>query len=65
MRELPCGCRTCGCLCPDHSPDGRDRPCFEHVRQTVAAAIGEEAARLIGVALLAGLIISWCAILSV
>lgn len=22
-RILPCGCRHCGCTCPEHSPDGQ------------------------------------------
>lgn len=25
--ELPCGCRSCGCLCASHSPTGSEDPC--------------------------------------
>lgn len=31
MRRLICGCKTCGCLCEEHSRSGEHEPCMVHV----------------------------------
>lgn len=52
MREIPCGCRTCGCLCEEHSPDGTEQPCHRHVTIIVTRWIAGEVMALISLCLL-------------
>lgn len=60
---LPCGCRLCGCLCPEHSPFRADTPCLKH-GGAVALAVCWEAMCLVAAGLFAAMIIAWAAILS-
>ena len=31
FNTLPCGCRTCGCLCDVHAADRIESPCGRHI----------------------------------
>jgi hypothetical protein len=57
---LPCGCRLCGCSCPDHSPTRQECACPSHIVRFLA----EEAAALVSLALFTGMIAVWAAIFS-
>jgi hypothetical protein len=61
---IPCGCRLCGCLCADHSPDRLERPCAAHVDLAVFRFIADEARRLVVIALFAGIVIASAAIIT-
>jgi hypothetical protein len=60
---VPCGCRHCGCLCPEHSPDRIERLCAAHVNRAVFRFIADEASRLVVLVLFAGMVAVWAAIL--
>lgn len=63
-RTVPCGCRLCGCVCADHSPDRVARLCAAHVDAAVFRFLKEESARLVCLALFAAVVLTWAAILS-
>lgn len=63
-RDLPCGCRRCGCLCAAHSPDRTERLCARHGGFAVARFVVGEVATLAALALFLGMIGVWAAILS-
>lgn len=46
MPDVPCGCRPCGCLCPEHSGTGRADPCDVHAFLAVLAWVAREGAVL-------------------
>lgn len=62
IRELTCGCRTCGCVCAKHSGDRIPRPCGLHTAGTMARFIAEEAAALVAISLLIGCVAVWCTV---
>jgi hypothetical protein len=49
--QLPCGCRTCGCLCAEHAPERIERLCPPHADQAITKFIAHEAATLVALAL--------------
>jgi hypothetical protein len=59
---LPCGCRLCGCLCSEHSPDRTDRLCAAHVDRAVFRFIAGEATTLMAIGLFVAMILVWAAI---
>ena len=63
-RTLRCGCRLCGCLCPDHSPSGKEWLCAPHVDRAVFRFVFDEARRLVVIALFVAIAGAWVAILS-
>jgi hypothetical protein len=50
-------------MCAEHSPDQVERLCAAHVDKTVFRFIYEESARLVAVALFAGIVLVWAAVL--
>lgn len=62
-RDLPCGCRTCGCQCAEHSADRIPHPCRVHAPVVVAAFIAKEAATLVALSLFTGSVVIWCMVL--
>lgn len=62
--SVPCGCRHCGCVCEQHSRSRQPELCAVHVVRAVSRYIGDEAVRLLGVALFAAMVIAWAAILT-
>lgn len=63
-RELSCGCRTCGCLCPQHSPSNAEMLCERHSNEAIARFIAKEAATLVALALFIAGAMVWCSILA-
>lgn len=61
---LPCGCRMCGCICPEHSGFSCGDPCPAH-RASAGGGWGAEVAGLVALALFCGAIFVWMAVLSV
>jgi hypothetical protein len=61
---LKCGCRFCGCLCAEHSPDGIENLCAAHVDKAVFEFIESEAIRLMCTGLFAAIVLVWAAILA-
>lgn len=51
MRILTCGCRTCGCLCADHAPEGIESPCARHAVAIITRWIAGEAMALVALML--------------
>lgn len=49
--DLPCGCSRCGCLCEQHSPDGKPWPCIAHNFTRVLRRGFGEAAELVSLGL--------------
>lgn len=64
MTTLICGCRRCGCLCEDHSPNGTEQPCARHGGLIVARWIAGEIATLACLVLLIGTASVWVAIIN-
>lgn len=57
MRRLPCGCRTCGCLCAEHAGDDRNpSPCWRHRPAGLVLEI-------VALSLFLGMIAVWAAII--
>lgn len=50
--RLPCGCRPCGCLCPEHSPTRAVSLCARHAAPIIARWIAGEIAALAALLLL-------------
>ena len=63
-RALICNCRLCGCLCPEHSSDGKENLCAIHVDRAVFRFVLDEARRLIVIGLFVAVVISWAGILT-
>jgi hypothetical protein len=63
IRNVPCGCRLCGCLCAEHSPDHVDRLCDRHAVYTVTRFVAGEVAVLVTLALFLGMISIWARVL--
>lgn len=63
MRNLLCGCSTCGCLCETHSPDGNEQPCHRHATVIVARWIAGEIATLVCLALVISSVAVWSKII--
>lgn len=61
--KLPCGCRTCGCICPEHSPDRRGILCDTHKSVAIARWIAMDAATLVSLALFAVTVGVWAYLL--
>lgn len=57
MRSLSCGCRTCGCICAEHSDTGEPQHCAPHTVKIVAAFVGAEAVHLVAVSIFVGSLI--------
>lgn len=55
-RVLPCGCKTCGCLCDQHAPNRIEQRCRCHADQAIGKFIAHEAATLISLALFTALV---------
>lgn len=60
---LPCGCRSCGCLCESHAPSGLEHPCPRHAAVAVSRWIAGEVLALIALGLLIASVGVWAAIL--
>ena len=41
FREIPCGCRTCGCVCTEHAAAGVEPACALH-RERPELVLAEE-----------------------
>lgn len=63
LRTLSCGCKTCGCACPDHSGFRAYSPCARHAISAGLAFAGGEALRLAALALFVGAVAVWASIL--
>ncbi len=63
--DLPCGCRSCGCMCADHSPSGVDDLCARHALPVLARWALGEALALVAIGLLIASASVWCVILAV
>lgn len=59
MKTLPCGCRTCGCMCEEHWPPNGAK-CDLHVAEGLAHAVTE----LVALSLFIGAVLIWAAILA-
>src|ERR1017187_755938 len=69
-RRLPCGCRSCGCLCDLHVrpwPASHGEPyhrlCAIHACDAVLRTIAHEASALVSLSLFVGMIAVWAAVL--
>lgn len=62
--DLPCGCRPCGCLCPEHSPTRLDDLCPRHAGAAVARWIGAECLALVSILLLIASAAVWTEVLA-
>jgi hypothetical protein len=62
--DLICGCRLCGCLCADHSPDRVEQLCAPHADRAVFRVIAHEAGTLVSLALFVSMVMIWTAIWS-
>lgn len=58
FHQLPCGCRTCGCACAEHSPTRNEWACSA----CVATFLAREAATLVALGLFFGCVMVWAAI---
>jgi len=63
LPDAPCGCRPCGCVCPEHSLSGLDDLCPRHGLPAVARWIAGEVAALASILLLIASVAVWAAIL--
>jgi len=60
VHALSCGCRSCGCLCPEHSPIRSALPCAAHAAPVaVARWIAGEVAALLSLLLLIACVAVW------
>lgn len=59
--SLPCGCKLCGCICPQHSGFSCTDPCPAHRRPD--GGWGYEVLSAVALCLFFGAIVVWCAIL--
>ena len=64
-REIPCGCKFCGCMCADHSPDRSEIVCAAHGYSAVARFVVQEGVRLAVVSLFCGILLIWAAVFSI
>lgn len=63
-RTLPCGCRSCGCLCESHSLVGARVACDAHYgAESLPRAICREALTLAALGLFLANLTVWAAIL--
>lgn len=62
MRHLPCGCATCGCLCPDHLPPAGEI-CEAHALSVARLEAFHELASLLSLTAFIGMIAVWAIIL--
>ncbi|MDE2105416.1 MAG: hypothetical protein KGL39_49775 [Patescibacteria group bacterium] len=65
LPDVPCGCKPCGCLCPEHSASGLDDLCARHGLPVVARWIAGEALALVALGLLIASVVVLGAISSV
>lgn len=63
-RDLICNCRYCGCICAEHSPNGKENLCAAHVDRAIFRFVLDEARRLIVIGLFVAVVISWAGILT-
>ena len=66
-REVPCGCRLCGCKCEEHlrgfdCDDPYAALCPVHACDAILKTIAHEAAALVSLAMLVGCIAVWAVI---
>ncbi|HEY6030481.1 MAG TPA: hypothetical protein VIU44_07960 [Gaiellaceae bacterium] len=64
LPDVPCGCKACGCLCPEHSPSGLDDLCPRHGLPVVARWIAGEALALVSILLLIACAAVWTDVLT-
>lgn len=60
-RSLPCGCRHCGCACPDHAPP-YGWLCDGHAAGALAKVVATETLALVSVALFVSMVLVWAGI---
>ncbi len=70
-RTVPCGCRTCGCVCEAHAGVDLEakgpyaRFCPVHAWEAVTRTILHEAGALVSLALFGAMVLVWAAIFAV
>jgi hypothetical protein len=62
IKTLPCGCATCGCLCPQHSPTKVESLCARHGLPVVTRWLFGEVATLVALILVCATVGLWAAI---
>lgn len=61
--DLPCGCRRCGCLCPEHAIANMSPMCATHVGPAVSRDLAREAWILLSAGLALALVLTWMVVL--